>query len=124
MLASVAALNTAWATWLEDRLLPGLVAHRETEDPAQWWEFVVTTLAKIGRLVIGGGIPQARDIRTRLASALPGEAGLKTASLGVTFLSASDDIETLVERAEAALCAAKQHGRNRTETPPAPSTAA
>lgn len=73
---------------------------------------------------IGGGVSLAEDIRIRLASADLGEAGTKTASFGVASFAAGDDIETVVARADAALYAAKQGGRNRTETPPTPSTAA
>jgi diguanylate cyclase (GGDEF)-like protein len=72
---------------------------------------------------IGGSVSLAEDIRVRLASADLGEAGTKTASFGVTTFAAGDDIETMIARADAALYAAKQGGRNRTETSPAPATA-
>lgn len=58
-LISVAGLSLAWESWLEDRLMPGLVSHHETEAAAQRWEFGLTTvdfaaIALSGPLITGG----------------------------------------------------------------------
>jgi diguanylate cyclase (GGDEF)-like protein len=63
---------------------------------------------------IGGCFSLAEKIRTRLESADLGEIGHRTASLGVTAFAEGDDLEAVIARADGALYAAKQGGRNRT----------
>jgi diguanylate cyclase (GGDEF)-like protein len=60
-----------------------------------------------------GGISLAEKLLRRIETTDFGEVGHRTASFGVASFDQSDDIESLVARADAGLYAAKKRGRNR-----------
>lgn len=65
---------------------------------------------------IGGALLLAEKIRGQIQSAKFRESGRQTASVGVAAFAAGDDLKSIVARADAALYAAKQSGRNRVES--------
>jgi diguanylate cyclase len=71
-----------------------------------------------------GAAALAKQIRSRVAhgrikrSAAQGQIGQVTLSIGVAVAEAGESLESLMQRADAALYAAKQNGRNRVEVAP------
>jgi diguanylate cyclase (GGDEF)-like protein len=63
-----------------------------------------------------GGLQLAEKVRRRVAEFDFGKAGPLTLSLGVAEFKAGDDLERIVVRADRALYAAKDKGRNRVES--------
>jgi diguanylate cyclase (GGDEF)-like protein len=58
----------------------------------------------------------AEHLRLAIASYTFSEVGQRTASFGATLSKPSDNIDTIIQRADTALYRAKHLGRNRTET--------
>lgn len=90
---------------------------RATDQVGRWGgeEFLIIS----PETEIGGGRSLAEKIRARVETADLGEVGRMTASFGVTDFAAGDGVEEITARADAALYAAKQGGRNRVEASPA-----
>jgi diguanylate cyclase (GGDEF)-like protein len=86
---------------------------RESDTLARWGgeEFVIVAPMTAAE----GGVQLGEKLRALMASTPIGPRGPVTASVGVAELQAGESIESLLQRADAALYRAKAEGRNRVE---------
>jgi diguanylate cyclase (GGDEF)-like protein len=101
-----------------DRVLASIASNiratvRATDRVGRWGgeEFIIIS----PETDIGGGAALAEKIRTKLEWTDFGKIGHRTASFGVTAFRDGDNMESVTARADDALYAAKQGGRNRVE---------
>lgn len=90
--------------WLSERV-------RGRDVPGRWGgeEFLLI----LPGTDLRGGVQAAQSLRTAFAQRHHAEVGRCTASLGVASYRPNDDVDSLIERADRGLYAAKSGGRNR-----------